>query len=170
MIKLCTDAGFAKTVALGQYFITKDAEEFSEFDGHEGCREYTLPRDDESSTPRGWIRGNTKLGLVLEVTTNYHQVKPGVEFRVDSLSNDGTQLWIIISNGLNRYVRDLTEKTQTLCEIEDKSERTAQSVIQESGILEHSQIGADKLVAKEKPKPTTYPLSSPSPTSIPVHE
>ena len=63
LIKLCTDAGFVKTVAPGQYSMTKDAEEFSEFDGHVGCREYTLLRDDESSTPRGWIRGNTKIGF-----------------------------------------------------------------------------------------------------------
>ena len=28
VIKLCTDAGFIKTVAPGQYFMTKDAEEF----------------------------------------------------------------------------------------------------------------------------------------------
>ena len=53
LTKLCTDAGFVKTVAPGQFFATKDAEEFSEFDGHVGCREYTLPRDDESSTPIG---------------------------------------------------------------------------------------------------------------------
>ena len=104
------------------------------------------------------------------MTTNYHQRKPGVELRVDSLSIDRTQSWIIISNGLNKFVRDLTEKTRTLGEIENKSEGTAQSVVQESGILEHSQTGADKLAAKEKPKSTTYPLSLPSPTSIPIHE
>ena len=106
----------------------------------------------------------------MEVTTNYHQRKPGVEIRVDSLAIDRTQSWIIISNGHNKFVRDLIEKTRTLGEIENKSEGTAQSVVQESGILEHSQTGADKLVAKEKPKPTTYPLSLPSPTSIPIHE
>ena len=44
---------------VGQYFRTKDVEEFSGFDGLVGRREYTLPRD-ESSEPRGWIRGNTK--------------------------------------------------------------------------------------------------------------
>ena len=48
LIKLCTDAGFVKTVVPGQYLVTRDAEEFSEFDGYVGCREYTLPRDDES--------------------------------------------------------------------------------------------------------------------------
>ena len=53
-----SDAGFVQTFVPGQYFMTKDAEEFSEFDGHVRCREYTLPRYDEFSTPRGWIRGN----------------------------------------------------------------------------------------------------------------
>ena len=72
LTKLCTDAGFVKTVAPGQFFMTKNDEEFSEFDGHVGCREYTLPRDEELSTPRGWIRGHTKIGPVVEVTTNYH--------------------------------------------------------------------------------------------------
>ena len=72
MIKLSTDASFVKTVAPGQYFMTKDAEEFLEFDGHV-CRQYTLPRDDESSNLSGWIRGNTKIGSVLEVETNFFQ-------------------------------------------------------------------------------------------------
>ena len=62
LIKLCTDEGFIKTVAPGQYFMTKDAEEFSQFDGHVACRKvHTLPRDGDSSTPKGWIRGNTKI-------------------------------------------------------------------------------------------------------------
>ena len=34
------------------------------------CREYTLPRNDGSSQPKGWIQGNTKIGPVLEVTTS----------------------------------------------------------------------------------------------------
>ena len=50
LIKLCTDAGFIKkTVDVAQYFMTKDTEEFSEFDGHEPCREFTVLLDDESS-------------------------------------------------------------------------------------------------------------------------
>ena len=31
VIKFCTDAGFLKTVEVGQYFMTKDTEEFSQF-------------------------------------------------------------------------------------------------------------------------------------------
>ena len=57
-----TDAGFLTVVEVGQYFMTKDTEEFSQFTGAVACREYTLPSC--------WIRGNTKIGPVLEVTTS----------------------------------------------------------------------------------------------------
>ena len=70
VIKFCADAGFLTTVEVGQYFMTKDTEEFSQFTYSVACREYTLPRDDKSSEPKGWIRGNTKIGPVLEVTTS----------------------------------------------------------------------------------------------------
>ena len=73
VIKFCTDAGFLTTVEVGQYFMTKDTEEFSQFTDSVACREYTLPRDEKSSGPKGWIRGNTKIGPVLEVTTSYLQ-------------------------------------------------------------------------------------------------
>ena len=45
VIKFCTDAGFLTTVDVGQYFMTKDTEEFSQFAESVACREYTLPRD-----------------------------------------------------------------------------------------------------------------------------
>ena len=69
LIKLSADAGFVKTVAPGLFFVTRNAEEFS-VGGHIGCREYTLPRNDSSSEPKGGIRAGTKIGPVLEVTTN----------------------------------------------------------------------------------------------------
>ena len=67
--KFCTDAGFLTTVEVGQYFMTKDTEEFSQFTESVALREYTLPRDEDSSESKGWIRENTKIGPVLEVTT-----------------------------------------------------------------------------------------------------
>ena len=54
------DAGFLTTVEVGQCFMTKDTEEFSQFTASVACREYTLPRDGKTSKPKGWIRGNTK--------------------------------------------------------------------------------------------------------------
>ena len=71
VIKFCADAGFLTTVDVGQYFMTKDTEEFSQFTEPVTCREYTLPRDEKSFDPKGWSRGNTQIGPVLEVTTSY---------------------------------------------------------------------------------------------------
>ena len=55
--------------------MTKPTDKFSQFTEPLTCREYTLPRDKKSSDPKGWIRGNTKIGPVLEVTTIYQQRK-----------------------------------------------------------------------------------------------
>ena len=80
--KFFTDAGFLTTVEHGQYFMTKDTEEFSQSTDSVACREYTLPRDEDSSEPKGWIRGNTQIVPELEVTTSYLQGKFGVEIRI----------------------------------------------------------------------------------------
>ena len=34
----------------------------------------------------------------------------GTEIRIDSLSGDGSQSWVRISSGLDKFVRDVTEK------------------------------------------------------------
>ena len=88
MSKCCTDAGFLTTVEVGQYFKTRDTKEFSQFTDSVACRECTLPRDEKSTDPKGWIRGNTKIGPVLEVTTSYLQGKYGVEIRIESVNKD----------------------------------------------------------------------------------
>ena len=61
VIKICTDAKVQKTVEIGQYFMTKDTDEFSQFAEPVTCREYILSRDEKSTDPKGWIRGNTKI-------------------------------------------------------------------------------------------------------------
>ena len=91
VIKFCTDAGFLTTVEVGQYFMTKDTEEFSQFTEPVTRREYTLPRDENSTDPKGWIRGNTKIGPVLEVATCCLQGKYGVEIRIESMDKDGSE-------------------------------------------------------------------------------
>ena len=101
--KFCMDAGFKSVVEFGQYFMTKDTgEQFFA----KACREHTLPREDGSSQPKGWIQGNTKIGPVLEVTTSCLYGKHGVEIRIWSLSEDNTQSWVRISHGSNRLVID----------------------------------------------------------------
>ena len=122
VIKICTDAGFLTTVDVGQYFMTKDTEEFSQFTESVACREYTLPRDENSSEPKGWIRGNTQIGPVLEVTTSDLQRKYGVELRNESVNGDNSHSWVRISQQstwkhgvLHRTSRKRGRNIKTLC-------------------------------------------------------
>ena len=118
VIKFCTDAGFLTTVDVGQYFMTKDTEEFSQFTESVACREYTLPRDEKSSDPKGWIRGNTKIGPVLEVTTSYLQGTYGVKIRIESLNKDNSHSWVRISRGSNKFVTNLNNNEQETSEVQ----------------------------------------------------
>ena len=121
VIKLCTDAGFLTTVEVGQYFMTKDTEEFLTITEPVTCREYTLPRDDKSSDPKGWIRGNTKMVPVLEVTTSNLQGRYVVEIRIESVNRDNSHSWVRISHGLNKLVTDLIDK-----EYDDNEQETSE--------------------------------------------
>ena len=62
------DAGFMNVVEIGLYCMTKDTAEFSQFNAV-ACREYTLPREEQLSQPKGWIQGNTKMP-VFDVATS----------------------------------------------------------------------------------------------------
>ena len=100
--RFCMEAGFMRIVEVGQYFITKDTGDFRQFRSVT-CREYTLPRDDPASQPKGWIQGNMRIGPVLEVTTSCQYGKLGLKFE--------SGLWVkIILNLGSEY---LTEQTST---------------------------------------------------------
>ena len=116
--KFCTDAGFLTIVEVGQYFITKDTEEFSQFTDSVACREYTLPRDEDLSEPKGRIQGNTKIGPVLEVTTCYLHGKYGVEIRIMSMNKDDSHSWVRFSHGLNKLVTNLNNNEQEISEVQ----------------------------------------------------
>ena len=70
------------------------------------CREYTLPRDDAASQPKGWIQGNMRIGPVLEVTTSFQHFKYGIEIRIESVNQDNSHSWVRISYGTVKYVID----------------------------------------------------------------
>ena len=91
--KFCMDAGFLNVVEIGQYFMTKDTAELSQFRAV-ACREYTLPRDEEASQPKGWIQGNTKIGPV-----------------------DNSHSWVRISHGPNKFVMNLDNNEQEIPEV-----------------------------------------------------
>ena len=62
LTKFCMDAGFLNVVETGQYVMTKDTAEFSQFTDAVTCREYTLPRGEETSEPKGWSEGTLTPG------------------------------------------------------------------------------------------------------------
>ena len=96
--KICLDAGFLDVVA-----------EFSQFTDAVACREYTLPRDEDTSEPKGRIKGNTKIGPVLEVTTCCLQGKHGVQIGIMSMNKDKSHSWVRISHGLKKLVTNNSE-------------------------------------------------------------
>ena len=118
--KFCTDAGFLTVVDVGQYFMTKDTEEFSQFTNTVACREYTLPRDEEESEPKGWIQGNTKIGPVLEVANSYLHGKYGVEIRIMCMNKHNSHSWVRISHGSNKLVTNLNSSEQETSEVQLK--------------------------------------------------
>ena len=150
LIKMCTDAGFLKTVEVGQYFMTKHTDEFLQFAEPVTCLEYTLPRDEKSTDPKGWIRGNTKIGPVLEVTTSYLQRKYGVEIRIESINKDKSHSWVRIAHGLNKLVTDLIDK-----EYDDKEQETSETKTELFALKTEVLAYASRSKAKAKPRRPT---------------
>ena len=136
------DAGFLTTFEVGQYLKTKDTEEFSQFTDSQACIECTLPRDEEISEPKGWIRGNTEIGPVLEVTTCCLQGTYGVATRIMSTSNDNSHLLVRISHGLNKLVTNLNNNEQETSEVQ----------FQECALKLNAGDFASRLKAKAKPR------------------
>ena len=69
VMKFCTDVEFVNVFEIGQYFMTKETPDFSQFTDAVACRGYILPRNEETSEPKNWIRVNSKSRSVLEITT-----------------------------------------------------------------------------------------------------
>ena len=146
VIKTCTDAGFLTTVGARQYFMTKDTEEFSQFTDSVACREYTLQSDENLSEPKGWIRGNTMIGPVLEVTTCCLLGKYGVEFRI-----------------LNKLVTDSSNNKDN-----DNEQETSEMQFEEYALKLNARAFAKRSKAKTKPRRRTSASSSTK--TIPIEE
>ena len=113
------------------------------------CREYTLPRGDQASQPKGWIQGHMRIGLVLEVTTSFQHFKYGIEIRIKSVNQDDSHSWARISYGTVKYVND---------SIEDNTENPADSQEEESVQTSSSVKAKAKTQPRESTGMTTIPL------------
>ena len=93
------------------------------------------------------MRGNTKIGPVLDVKVCYHQGCYGVEIMIESLFPNRTVSWVRIVNGINKYVTETSEKIP---------------------VANVDNGGTGKPVAKAKPRPK--PTLTLTPVSIPCRE
>ena len=112
------------------------------------------PFHDKASQPKGWIRGNTRIGPVLEVTTSFQHFKYGSEIRIESVNKDNSHSWVRISYGTVRYVNDYTKH-----DTENFADRQ-----EEESVPTSSSVVAARSKAKAKPQSrestgmTTIPL------------
>ena len=154
--RFCMQAGFMRVVEVGQHFMTNDTGDLRQF-RPVACREYTLPRDDPASQPKGWIQGNMRILPVLEVTTSFQNGKHGIEIRIWSVGQDNSQSWVRISYGTNKYVID-SNHNNTEIPADPHEDQTPQTSI--------------KVIAarsKAKSKPQQRELVD-TPTIIPMYE
>ena len=119
------------------------------------CREYTLPRDEKSSDPKGWIRGNTKIRPVFVVTTSYLQGKYGVVIGIESINKDHSHSWVRICHGLNKLVTDLSNKEYDVNE-QETSEMKSEEFALKTNVLAF----VSRSKAKAKPRRRTTACSS----------
>ena len=154
--RFCKEAGFMRIVEVGQYFVTKDTGDFRQFRSV-ACREYTLPRDDPASQPKGWVQGNMRIGPVLEVTTSFQNFKYGIEIRIWSVGQDNSQSWVRISYGTIKYVVD-SNQNNTEIPADPQEDQVPQTSIK---------VVAARSKAKAKPQQRELVDTS---TTIPMHE
>ena len=136
--------------------MTKDSAQFSQFTDAVACREYNLPRDEGTSEPKGWIRGNTKIGPVLEVATSYLHGKYGVEIRISSVNRDNTHSWVRFSHGSNKFVMNLNNNEQEIPEVQ----------LEENALKLDAKDFACR--SKAKAKPRRREAAGSSPRTVPV--
>ena len=134
---------------LDKYFVTKDTGDFRQFKSV-ACREYTLPRDDQASQPKGWIRGNMRIGPVLEVTTSFQHFNYGIEIRIESVNKDNSHSWVRNSYGTVKYVNDyMKDDTENLADPqEEKMYQQAQEWLQ-PGRKQKQNLNRGNLLAQQ---------------------
>ena len=123
-----------------------------------------MPGDEKTSDPKGWIRGNTKIGPVMEVTTSYMQGKYGVEIRIESVNKDNSHSWVRISHDLNKLVTDLRNKEND----DDNEQETSEMQFEDFAL--RTSVLAFASRSKAEAKQRRRPLACSSTRTIPISE
>ena len=154
--RFCMEAGFMRVVEVGQYFVTKDTGDFRQFQFSGLSRIHLYLEMIQASQAKGWIQANMRIGLVLEVTTNFQHFKYGIEIRIKSVNQDDSHSWVRFSYGTVKYVID---------SIEDNTENPADQQEEES-----LQTSSSVVAARSKAKAKPQPRESAGTTTIPIHQ
>ena len=149
LIKVCSDAGFLKTVVVGQYFMTEHTDEFLQSTEPVACGEYTLPRDEKSSDPKEvGFKGTAKLDPYWKSQPVTYKVNMEWKIRIESVNKDYSHSWARISHGLNKLVTDLIDK-----EYDDDEQETSTTKTEVFAVASRSK-------AKAKPRRPSTACSS----------
>ena len=84
------------------------------------------------------------------MAVSYHQGRYGIEIKINTFLGDGTRSGVMIMNGTNKYVMEMSEETQ-----ENHTDDTGDST--------------GKLVSKARLKQTSLPMSSSPTVTLPYH-
>ena len=125
LTKACDDPGFMRNVSEGPFFMTIPDVHLEGYGPTSSCREYTYPRNDDRSQPKGFFRSNTKIGLELEGFVTKYFDRSGIESKIGSMQDDGTQSWMVVSRGVDKCLSIITKRLQAR---EKTKDRTAYSV------------------------------------------
>ena len=87
-------------VDVGQYFMTKRHWKILTIHRYSvACREYTWPRDEKSSDPKGWIRGRIpRLDPYWKSQPATHKVNMEWKLEIESMNKDNSHSWVRISH------------------------------------------------------------------------
>ena len=94
--------------------MTKNTEDFSQVTETVACREYTLPRDENSSEVG--FEGTPKLGPYWKSQPTRKIWSGNLHF--ESVNKDHSHSWVRISHGLNKLVTDLNDNEQDTSEMQ----------------------------------------------------
>ena len=152
--KFCKEAGFLRVVEVGQYFVTKDTDNFNQW---LVANTLYLEMIQLHKQKDGFKETNMRIGLVLEVTTSLQHFKYGIKIRFKSVNQDDSHSWVRISYETVEYVTD---------SIEDNTENPADPQEEESPQTSTNVVAA-RSNAKAKPQPRELAGTT---TTIPIHE
>ena len=105
--KIWESAGFMRRVSAGMYYRTIHDLDDGFGDTTAACRADTLPPDDPKSDIKLWIKSRTSTCPDLQVLTTCYLNIYGIEIQIPSTSGNGSNSWIFITRGANRYVEEL---------------------------------------------------------------